>query len=92
MIINKYYICTHGINKCTPNTDNLTIYGIFNILGLNICIRKYNLLILYDYRYYCNFNILFNLCIQYINGVNYSVSISEYGHPVLNTDTLYTTR
>ena len=35
--------------------------GIFNY---------YNILILYDYRYYCNFKILFNLFIQYITGVS----------------------
>ena len=32
---------------------------------------------LYDYRYYCDFIIVFNLFIQYKTGV------SEYGHPVL---------
>ena len=33
----------------------------------------YNIIIIiYDYRYYCDFNILFNLVIQYITGM-YSV-------------------
>ena len=33
-------------------------------------IKNYNILILYDYRYYCEFNILFNLLIPYITGVS----------------------
>ena len=35
-------------------TDTLTINGL-NILCLNIIIKNYNILILYDYRYYCDF-------------------------------------
>ena len=33
-------------------------------------IKNYNILILYDYRYYCNFKIVFNLLIPYITGVS----------------------
>ena len=32
--------------------------------------KNYNILILYDYRYYCDFKILFNLLIPYITGVS----------------------
>ena len=32
--------------------------------------KNYNILILYDYRYYCNFKILFNILIPYIMGVS----------------------
>ena len=32
--------------------------------------ENYNILILYDYRYYCDFKMLFNLFIQYITGVS----------------------
>ena len=39
-------------------------------------ITNYNILILYEYSYYYDFNILFNLFIQYITGVS-------DGHPVL---------
>ena len=45
--------------------------------------KNYNILILYDYRYYCDFKILFNLLIPYITGVSVFGTHSEYGHPVL---------
>ena len=32
--------------------------------------KNYNILILYDYRYYCDFRILFNLLIPQITGVS----------------------
>ena len=38
---------------------------------------------LYDYRYYCDFKIVFNLFIQYITGCPYSDMGTEYGHPML---------
>ena len=46
-----------------------------------------NILILYDYRYYCDFKIVFNLFNQYImvnphRGFPYSVPMPEYEHPI----------
>ena len=32
--------------------------------------KNYNVLIVYDYRYYCDFKIVFNLLIPYITGVS----------------------
>ena len=32
--------------------------------------KNYNILILYDYKYYCDFKMLFNLFIKYITGVS----------------------
>ena len=36
--------------------------------------QNYNILISYDYRYYCDFKIVFNLLIQYITGVSLFVT------------------
>ena len=41
------------------------------------------ILILYDYRYYCDFKIVFNLFIQYITGC------VRIRYPCPNTDILY---
>ena len=32
--------------------------------------KKYNILILYDYKYYCDFKIVLNIFIQYIMGMS----------------------
>ena len=59
--------------------------------------KNYNILILYDYRYYCDFKIVFNLLIKYITGVSDGHSpYLVYTCPntdtlCYNTDTLYTT-
>ena len=42
----------------------LTIYDSLFVF------KNYNILILYDYRYYCDFNILFNILIPLITGVS----------------------
>ena len=50
--------------------------------------KNYNILILYDYRYYCDFKMLFNFCIQYITGVSVfgthvRILTVSVGHPEL---------
>ena len=50
--------------KWTPNTgDTLTINGIFTFYDSIFVFKNYNILILYDYKYYCDFKIIFNLLI-----------------------------
>ena len=44
--------------------------------------KNYNILILYDYRYYYDFIIEFNIFIQWITGCPYLVPMSEYGQPI----------
>ena len=67
---------------------------LFNNISTLFVFKNNNILILYDYRYYCDFKIVFNLFIQ---TCPYLVPISEYGQCPLdtlyyNTGTLYTTR
>ena len=43
--------------------------------------KNYNILILYDYRYYCDFKILFNLLIPYMDlyGIFIDNGVSVFG-------------
>ena len=51
-----------GESNLGPNTDTLTINGLIFYDTLFV-FKNYNILILYDYRYYYDFKILFNLLI-----------------------------
>ena len=51
--------------------------------------KNYNLLILYDYRYYCDFKIVLNICIQYINGVSVFGTHIRIRTPYIQLDKLY---
>ena len=42
---------------------------VFTFCDSLFLFKNYNILILYDYRYYCDFKILFNILIPYITGV-----------------------
>ena len=52
--------------------------------------KNYIILILYDYKCYCDFTILFNICIQNITGVSVfgthvrirTLCVIVYGHPI----------
>ena len=45
-----------------PNTDTLTI-NVLTFYDSLFLFKNYNILILYDYKYYCDFKIIFNLLI-----------------------------
>ena len=53
-------------------------------------LKNYNILILYYYRYYCDFTILFNLFIQYIMGVSVFGTHVRIRTPYIPLDNLYT--
>ena len=44
------------------NISNYTLYNSHFMTHIFL-FKKYNILILYEYRYYCDFNILFNFLI-----------------------------
>ena len=61
----------------------LTFYDSLFVL------KHYNILILYDYRYYCDFKILFNFLIPYIPGVSVFSTHVRIRTPYILLDKLY---
>ena len=52
-------------------------------------LTNYNILILYDYRYYCDFKILFNILIPHIKGVSVFGTHVRIRTPYIPLDKLY---
>ena len=51
--------------------------------------KNYNILILYDYRYYCDFKIVFKLLIPYITGMSVLITHVRIRTPYIPLNKLY---